>query len=326
MATIKDVAKRAGVAPSTISKYINGGHVLEENAEAIRAAIEELNYRVNPFARSLKIQKSRSIGILLPDISAPFFGNVLNAMDKIFRQHGYHSLISCYQSNHGLERDNLQFLISMGVDGLIYAPEDLSVEEFYELTGSSTIPTVQMDRALQGLSTDSVLVDNSEAVQAAITHLYESGHKRIAIIAGPKSVYSARERHVGYLRALSDLGIIYDDQLVISGQNEFATGYHGFHTLMDLPDPPTAVFTTNHDITMGFLTAAREKGLDIPRDVGIFGFDCVEICSMMNPPIPVVHQPEQKIGELAAQYLIERIEGFNGPARITKLNCTIVAK
>ena len=326
MATIKDVAKRAGVAPSTISKYINGGHVLEENAEAIRAAIEELNYRVNPFARNLKTQQSRSIGILLPDISAPFFGNVLNAMDKVFRQHGYHSLISCYQSNHGLERDNLQFLISMGVDGLVYAPENLSLDEFFELTGNSTIPTVQMDRALQGLSTDSVLVDNSEAVHTAISQLATAGHKRIAIIAGPKSVYSARERHVGYLRALSDLGILYDDQLVISGQNEFATGYRGFTTLMELSDPPTAVFTTNHNITMGFLTAAHEKGLNIPQDVDIFGFDCVEICSMMHPPIPVVHQPEQEIGELTAQYLIERIEGYNGPARTTKLNCTIVAK
>lgn len=326
MATIKDVAKMAGVSPSTISKYMNGGNVRSENAEAIRSAIAALDYRVNPFARNLKTQRSRSIGVLLPDISAPFFGNVLTAMDKVFRDHGYHTLISCYQANHGLERDNLRFLVSTGIDGLIYAPEDLSVEEFYELTGNSGIPTVQMDRALQGLSTDTVLVDNSEAVYTAVTRLGNCNHHRIAIITGPKSVYSAKERLVGYLRALSDLGILYDDQLVISGQNEFATGYLGFQTLMSLSDRPTAVFTTNHDITMGFMTAAREKGLRIPEDVGIFGFDCVEICSMMNPPIPVVHQPESEIGQIAAQYLIERIEGFTGPARNTKLKCTIVTK
>lgn len=326
MATIKDVAKLAGVSPSTISKYMNGGNVRTENVESIRSAIAALDYRVNPFARNLKTQRSRSIGVLLPDISAPFFGNVLTAMDKVFRDHGYHTLISCYQANHGLERDNLRFLVSTGIDGLIYAPEDLSVEEFYELTGNSGIPTVQMDRALQGLSTDTVLVDNSEAVYTAVTHLGNCNHRRIAIITGPKSVYSAKERLVGYLRALSDLGILYDDQLVISDQNEFATGYRGFQTLMNLSDRPTAVFTTNHDITMGFLTAAREKGLRIPEDVGIFGFDCVEICSMMNPPIPVVHQPESEIGQIAAQYLIERIEGFTGPARNTKLKCTIVTK
>ena len=101
MATIKDVARLAGVSVSTISKYLNGGNVLEENAEAIRKAIAELDYRVNPFARSLKTQRSRSIGVLLPDISAPFFGNVLTAMDKVLRENGYHSLISCYSSNHG---------------------------------------------------------------------------------------------------------------------------------------------------------------------------------------------------------------------------------
>ena len=326
MTTIKDVANMAGVSPSTISKFMNGGNVRSENAEAIRSAIAALDYRVNPFARNLKTQRSRSIGVLLPDISAPFFGNVLTAMDKVFRDHGYHTLISCYQANHGLERDNLRFLVSTGIDGLIYAPEDLSVEEFYELTGNSGIPTVQMDRALQGLSTDTVLVDNSEAVYTAVTRLGNCNHRRIAIITGPKSVYSAKERLVGYLRALSDLGILYDDQLVISDQNEFATGYRGFQTLMNLSDRPTAVFTTNHDITMGFMTAAREKGLRIPEDVGIFGFDCVEICSMMNPPIPVVHQPESEIGQIAAQYLIERIEGFTGPARNTKLKCTIVTK
>ena len=105
MATIKDVANMAGVSPSTISKFMNGGNVRSENAEAIRSAIAALDYRVNPFARNLKTQRSRSIGVLLPDISAPFFGNVLTAMDKFFRDHGYHTLISCYQANHGLERD-----------------------------------------------------------------------------------------------------------------------------------------------------------------------------------------------------------------------------
>lgn len=326
MATIKDVANMAGVSPSTISKYMNGGNVRDKNAEAIRSAIAALDYRVNPFARNLKTQRSRSIGVLLPDISAPFFGNVLTSLDKVFRDHGYHTLVSCYQANHGLERDNLRFLISTGIDGLVYVPEDLSVEEFFELTGNSGIPTVQVDRSLQGLATDTVLVDNAEAVYSAITHLADCNHSRIAIITGPKSVYSAKERLVGYLRALSDLGILYDDQLVISGQNEFATGYRGFQALMELTDRPTAVFTTNHNITMGFLTAAREQGLRIPEDVGIFGFDCVDICSMMNPPIPVVHQPEWEIGQIASQYLIERILGYSGPARNAKLKCTVVTK
>ena len=323
MATIKDVARMAGVSISTVSKYINGGNVREDNLDAIRRAIETLDYRVNPFARSLKTQRSKSIGVLLPDITAPFFGNVLTALDKVLRENGYHSLISCYSSNHGLERDNLSFLLSAGIDGLIYAAEDLSLEEFYELTATRNIPVVQLDRTLQGLGADAVLVNNAEASYAAVSHLIEKGHRRVAMISGPKSVFSAKERQIGYLRALSDRGILYDDQLVISQQNDFATGYLGFESLMQLADRPTAVFTTNHNITMGFLTAAREQGLRIPEDVDIFGFDCVEICSMLRPPIPVIHQPEAEIGALAANYLIQRLDGYTGEPRMTKLKCSL---
>ena len=323
MATIKDVARLAGVSVSTISKYLNGGNVLEENAEAIRKAIAELDYRVNPFARSLKTQRSKSIGVLLPEMTPPFFGSVVMSLDRTLREHGYHTLISCYSSSYGLERENLQFLINNGIDGLIYAPEDISAEEFYDLTANCSIPTVQIDRMVQGVSSDTVLVDNSDAAYDAVTHLILRGHRRIAIITGPKSVYSAKERLVGYLRALSDNGILYDDNLVISGQYVFGTGYRALETLLELPDPPTAVFVTNYDFTIGLVTAARERGVSIPDDLDIFGFDCVEICTMMNPPLPVVQQPEAEIGKIAGEYLIQRLEGYTGAPRITKLKCKL---
>ena len=324
MATIKDVARMAGVSPSTISKYINGGNVREENVSAIREAIAALDYHVNPFARSLKTQRSRSIGVLLPDMAAPFYGSVVTALDRVLREQGYHTLISCYGSNHGLERDNLRFLISTGVDGLVYAPEDLSADEFSELTANRCIPVVQVDRMIQGVDSDVVLVNNSDAVYQAVSRLIEAGHRRIAILTGPKSVFSAKERLVGYLRALSDHGILYDDALVISGENAFAAGYRGFLELMQVPDRPTAIFTTNYDITIGLVTAARERGVHIPGEIDVFGFDCMEICTMMNPPLPVIHQPEQEIGQTAAAYLLERLGGYSGPPRITRLKCSLV--
>lgn len=324
MATIKDVARMAGVSASTVSKYINGGHLRQENVDSIRSAIDALDYRVNPFARSLKSQRSRSIGILLPDISASFYSSVVMALDRCFREQGYHTLISCYGSNHGLERDNLSFLITNGIDGLIYIPEDLSSDEFYELTGNFSIPTVQVDRIIQGVASDAVLVNNTDAVYQAVSLLVKRGHRRIAAITGPKSVLTAKERLVGYLRALSDHGILYDDALVISDENDFATGYRGFETLIQQPDKPTAVFTTNYDITIGLVTAAREQGVHVPEELDIFGFDCVEICTMMKTPLPVVHQPEQEIGQMAAAYLIERLEGYTGAPRTTRLECRIV--
>ena len=324
MATIKDVAKRAGVSVSTVSKYINGGNVRGANAQAIAEAIETLGFRANPFARGLKAQRNRSVGVLLPDMSVPFFGNVLNALERTLRDHGYHVLMSCYGSDHGRERDNLHFLLTSGIDGLIYFPEDVSAAEFYELSSNINIPVVQVDRRIQGVDSDTVLVNNVESAYAAVAHLISRGHRRLGLISGPKTVLTAKERQIGYLRALTDHGIVYDDALMLLGENEFATGYLGFESLMSLQDPPTAVFTTNYNLTMGLVTAARERGVKIPEELDIFGFDCADICSMMKPPLPVVHQPEQEMGRLAATYLVDRLEGYSGEARVTQLNCRIL--
>ncbi len=326
MATIKDVAARAGVSVSTVSKYINGGNVRPEYVGVIEEAIAALDFRVNPFARSLKTQRSTSVGILLPDMTAPFFGAVMTALDKALRERGYHTLISCYSSNHGLERDNLRYLISTGIDGLIYIPEDLSADEFYELTAHRNVPVVQVDRMIPGVDSDVVLVDNNDVMYQAVTGLIRAGHRRTAIIAGPKSVFTAKERQIGYLKALSDHGVLYDDALFISDENTFATGYKGGKQLLALKDRPTAIVTTNYDITVGLITAARELGVRIPEDVSVVGFDCVDVCTMMEPPVPVIHQPERQIGQTAADWLLERMGGYGGPGRTTRLNCKIVTK
>jgi DNA-binding LacI/PurR family transcriptional regulator len=251
---------------------------------------------------------------------------VLNSLERTLREHGYHVLISCYGSDHGRERDNLRFLLSNGVDGLVYFPEDVSSTEFHELSANFNIPIVQVDRCIQGLSSDTVLVNNSDAAYMAVKCLINSGHRRVGLISGPKTVWTAKERQVGYLRALSDHGIVYDDALMILGPNEFATGYLGFESLMALEEPPTAVFTTNYNLTMGLVTAAREQGLKIPDELAVFGFDCADICSMLKPPLPVVHQPEHEMGRLAAKYLIDRLEGCDVPPRVTELKCRILPK
>ena len=154
--------------------------------------------------------------------------------------------------------------------------------------------------------------------------MIRKGHKRVAILTGPRSVFSAKERLMGYVTALSDNNVPYDDSLVITATNEFATGYRGFNALMQLPDPPTAVFATNYDITLGLVTAARERGIKIGEEMDVFGFDCVEVCTMMQPPLPVVHQPEAEIGRTAAQYLIDRLNGYAGEPRLTRLICNVV--
>lgn len=324
MATIKDVAKLAGCSISTVSKYLNGGNVRPENAEPIRSAIAQLDYRANPFARGLKANRSRSIGILLPSMVAPFFGNIAMTIDKLLRDNGYHTLLACYDSNHGLERDCLSFLLSTGIDGLIYIPEDLTAGEFYELTAQRPVPVVQVDRAIEGVQADAVLTNNAEAVQDAISALLQRGHRRIAIISGPKYVMTSKERMVGYLRALSDHDLPYDNNLVINGELTFSTGYQSLSQLMALPNPPTAILSTNHDITMGVITAARERGYKLPEQIDIFGYDSLEACSIMTPPIPVVYQPENEIARTAAAFLIDRLNGYEGDIRQIRLQSQLV--
>ncbi len=324
MSTIKDVARLAGVSVSTVSKYINGGALRRENLEAVRNAIAQLDYRVNPIARSLKTRRSHSIGILLPSLDAPFFSSVFLASDKVLREHGYHSLMSCYYADHGLERDYLGYLLNAGVDGLIYVPENLTAEEFQELATRRDVPVVQVDRLIPGVAADAVLAENKKSSCLAVSRLIEKGHRRIALLGGPNAVQTAKERLAGYLQALELYGILYDGALVFSGELSFAFGYQSFMEVMDTETPPTAVFSTNHDITMGVITAARERGLRIPEDVDVFGFDCVDVCAVMSPPLPVVHQPEQEIGRAAAAYLIERLEGYLGAPRMTRLPCKLV--
>ncbi len=324
MATIKDVAELAGVAPSTVSKYLNGGCVRGQNSQAIANAIEALNYRVNSFARNLKSPHNHSIGILLPSLLVAFWGQMITPLDKTLRSHGYHSLISCYNGDHGLERDKLQFLLNTGIDGLIYIPENLTAEEFESITAHCGIPVVLLDRTISGVSCDTILTNNNEISYQAVSHLIETGHDRIGIITGPTSVFTSKERLVGYLRALSDHGITYDDTLVVIGDISFTTGYHGLISLMDLPTPPTAILSANYDMTIGLITAAKERRVRIPEQVALFGYDCVEFCRSMTPPIPVVQQPDAEMGRIAANYIIERLNGSKIPPRNTCLDCNLI--
>lgn len=246
------------------------------------------------------------------------------ASDRVLRERGYHSMISCYYADHGLERDYLSYLMNAGADGLIYVPENLTAEEFQELTAHRDIPVVQVDRMIPGVDSDAVLSENKKSACLAVSRLTAKGHRRIALVGGPSSVQTAKERLAGYLQALELNGILYDGTLVFSGELSFAFGYQSFGELMDSAVPPTAIFSTNHDITMGVITAARERGLRIPEEVDVFGFDCVDVCAVMSPPLPVVYQPEEEMGRLAAAYLMERLDGYSGEPRRTRLPCKLV--
>lgn len=321
MSTIKDVARRTGLSLSTISKYLNGGNVREENRLAIDAAIEELDYSVNVFARSLKANRSMTIGVLLPTISSPFFGRVVAAMEPVLRRSGYECFVCSYDFDREQELKKLEFLARYHVDGIVYVPENVTAGEVRARVGA--IPAVLIDRSLDQADYDTVVVDNLNAVYMAIELLIGRGHRRIGIIAGPQTISTARERTVGYRRVLEDYRLPVDESLILAGNYDLESGSRLFRALLDMPQPPTAVFVTNYDMTLGAIMAAHERGVALPAQMDFIGYDNVDLCSIVTPRLDIVEQPMDEMGRRAAELLIARMSGSDQPARLLRLKARL---
>ncbi len=309
-ATIKDVAKYSGLSIATISKYINGGNVLDNNKEKIEEAIKVLNFRVNEMARGLKTSKSKTIGILLPNLENIFFTSIVSNIEDILLKSGYSTVICDYKEDYGLEKEKLEFLVSKMVDGIVIIPsgkESLEVKSVMD----RGIPVVLIDRALKGVDCDVVLGDNLNASYNAVEQFITRGHKRIAIIAGPKDMYTAEERVKGYYRVHEDYSLEIDTELIKYGDYKIDSGYTLLYELLEMDKKPTAVFITNYEMTLGAIMAINEKKVDIPNDLSIIGFDNIQLAKIVNPPLSIVVQPMKAIGETAAEILVKRLNKDN---------------
>jgi LacI family transcriptional regulator len=321
MSTIKDVARKTGLSLSTISKYLNGGHVREENRLAIEQAVHELDYSVNYFARSLKANRSKTIGILLPTISSPFFGQVVASMEPVFRAGGYESVVCSYNFQPEAELGKLEFLAHKHVDGLIYVPESAGAADIRARVGST--PLLLLDRTVPGMRCDAIVVDNLNAVYMAVEQLISRGHRRIGFIAGPMRISTAMERATGYRRVLEDYGLPIDDSLIRSGDYDVESGYRLFNELLDLPDPPTAICVTSYDMTLGAITAAHERGVALPTDVDFIGYDNINLCRIVTPPLEIIEQPMEQMGREAASRILARLAGDTSEPRLLRLKAKL---
>jgi len=322
--TIKDVAKVAGLSIATISKYIKGGNVLEENKGKIEDAIKELNFRVNVMARGLKTNKTMTIGILIPDFKKIFCTTIVSYIENILLKQGYSSIICDYREDLHIEKLKLEFLVDKAVDGLIIMPfgED---EEIVKEVIKKGIPVVIIDRALKELYCDTVLVDNMNASYLAVEQLITRGHRRIGIITGPFNIYTATERLKGYLRVYEDYSIPIDEELIKLCDNQIKGGHEGLIQLLDLDHPPTAVFITNYEMTVGAVMAINERDIKVPNQLSVIGFDSFELSKVIKPALSIVIQPLQKIGEVAAQLVLKRIKGdFIGFPEMYRLKTEMV--
>ncbi len=306
--TMKDVASKSGLSIATISKYINGGNVLEENRKIIDKVIKELGFEVNEMARGLKTSKTKTIGLLIPSLENIFFTSIVSNIESVLIKSGYSTIICDYKEDKDLEKQKLDFLLKKMVDGIITMPMGNDSEAINSVV-ERNIPVVLIDRALRDIKCDTVLVDNLNAAYNAVEQLIILGHKRIGIICGPDEIYTAQERLKGYERVHEDYNMPVDSTLVKKGDYQVESGYRLLSELIKMEEPPTAILVTNYEMTLGALMAVNEGNIKIPDDISFIGFDNLQLSKVVKPPLSIVMQPVQQIGEVAANTILKRLKG-----------------
>ena len=306
-ATIKDIANRTGLGLATISSYLNGGNVREKNREKIEAAIKELNFEVNEVARGLKTNRTYTIGVVIPELNNIFCTEIITAMEDILRKKGYATIVCDCRTDKQLEREAVEFLYRKRVDGIINMPVDSSGAHLKQFADAKK-PMIIIDRKLPELSCDSILVDNQDAAKKAVDILLENGHEKIAMVTGPKEIYTAHERYKGYEAALNQAGIKVDSKLVVHSDYTIRGAVAGVTELLEHHPEVTAVFAANYEMTMGTMIALNEKGIRIPEDLSVIGFDNREFARALHPTLTIITQPTEAIARHAAELMLKKLE------------------
>lgn len=307
-ATIKDIAEKTGLGLATISKYLNGGHVLDKNRIAIEAAIEELNFTVNEFARGLKTNRSKMIGVVIPQLNNIFMTSIITVIEDILRTHGYAVIVCDTAKDEKREDEVIQFLVNKMVDGIILLTTSKDANGL-DLAINRNIPVVLIDRKIERLCdrVDMVLVDNFKAAYNSIDYLIKNGHKRIGLIIGPNEIYTSKQRRLGYEAALEANGISVDRDLIINTDFTIQGGYDSMVKLLG-KKRVTAVFVTNYEMTLGTILALNDKNIKIPEEMSIIGFDNLQLAQVVKPRLTIVTQPWEEIGRYAAELILRRMK------------------
>ncbi len=308
--TMKDVAKLAGVSISTVSHVINKTRYVEpETREKVYQAIKTLGYRPNILASSLRKRVTNTIGLIISNITNLFYPEVVRGVEDYLAKYNYNLILCNSDENVEKEKNYIEVLFSRRVDGLIITPSKSSeTRENLDLFREKNIPIVLVDRKIEGLEEDVVLADNMEGTYEAISYLISLGHKKIGIITGPLDTTTGCERLEGYLKALEDKGLKKDDNLIYEGDFKEEGGYKGVEALLNISNPPTAIFTSNNLMALGALKKVTELGLKIPQDLSLISFDDMDWFPYFSPPLTAVYQPAYELGETAVKLLFERLK------------------
>ena len=310
MATIHDVAKRAGVAPITVSRVINHSGYFSQAARArVEAAIAELEYVPNRLASSLRSKRTNTLALVITDITNPFFTTLARGVEDTASDAGYTVVFCNTDESDAEERKYLQVLLQQQVDGILLVPAR-SASTSVDVIHKQGTPVVVLDRRMPpGTEVDVVRCENEDGAYRLIRLLIELGHRHIAILSGPMGVSTAEDRLAGYQRALAEAGLPPDPNLIIYGAFNQPSGYDMVPRLLSSTPRPTALFAANNMISIGALKSLQDVGLRVPDDLAMVCFDDLPPNLLTFPFFTVVSQPAYEMGRIATQLLLARRAG-----------------
>ncbi|WP_432667107.1 LacI family DNA-binding transcriptional regulator [Wukongibacter baidiensis] len=305
-ASIKDVAKLAGVSIATVSRVINKNvYVKEETTRKVLDAIEKTGYKPNAIARSLKVKNTRSIGIIIPDISSHFFPDVVRGIEDVANEYNYNIILCNTDLDRDKEKKYFDVLVEKQVDGIVYMSNTIT-EEIANKIASVGIEIVLISTDYKDLT--SVTVDNIKAAEDAVKYIISKGYRDIAFIGGEMTDPNAGlPRFNGYIKALSEAGISINKDFILEGNYRYESGYEGAKKLLSLDNRPQAVFAASDEMAVGVIRAALEQGYRIPEELAVVGFDNVDISKMVYPPLTTISQPLYEMGCEGMKLLARKI-------------------
>lgn len=309
MANIQQVAKRAGVSVATVSRVLNGkDKVTAKTKQKVEEAIQDLNYEPSMLGRNLRNSESRIVLILIPSISNPFYFDIIKGIENMALSQNYNILLCETDSKPEKEEIYFDLLRKKMADGVISMDPAVNVETLKELAENYAI--IQCSEYGGGIGIPYVTIDSEEASYRAVKHLIQIGHQKIALMNSDEKFLYARERRMGYERALQEHGILLNqDHIFYTQELGFEQGQLAMKKILQLEDRPTAVFAVSDLLAIGALKEINAAGLHVPKDMAVVGFDKIDFSNMTNPALTTVAQPMYKMGTVAARMLIDKIQG-----------------
>lgn len=313
--TIREVAALAGVSVATASRVLSGNPATSPQARArVASAAAELDFRPNAQARALRGARTNAIGLLVSDVRNPFFADLAHTVEQAAILHGYVTLLGNANERVDQQDRYLDTLISRRVDGIILAPVGAGSDSIRSLIARE-IPTVFVDRTIDGMNLPSVTTDGTVGIRQAVEHLAAAGHTRIGYISGPQASSTGRDRFAAFTRSVAETGLSEDPALVYFGDYQAASGSAGVQTLMGLREPPTALLVADSLMAVGAIASLHELGVRLGVDLAMVAFDDIEWFALLNPALSVISHSVEDIGRTAVDLLLQVIAG-GAPASV----------